>query len=100
MEKNIGIECYEFLIEMEAENQKITEMIMAPKFAKLLNESVDETDLRIHNSKTEETISEFSTVTAPVEETAGPQPDVCISEFLITTSPPAKTAVEFVGAEV
>ena len=57
--KNIGIECYMSLLEMEAEHHKINEMIMAPKFAKLLNESVDETDFSIHKTKTDKAISEF-----------------------------------------
>lgn len=59
MENNIGIASYQFLIEMETENHKINEMIMAPRFAKLLDESVDETDFAIHKSKTKEIISEF-----------------------------------------
>lgn len=59
MENNTGIMSYQFLIEMENQNQKIHEMIMAPKFAKALNESVDATDFAIHNSKTKELISEF-----------------------------------------
>ena len=57
--ENIGIMCYQSLLEMEAENQKINEMIMAPKFAKLLDESVDEADFAIHRDKTIETVSEF-----------------------------------------
>jgi hypothetical protein len=44
---------------METENHKITEMIMAPKFAKLLNESVDQDDFEIHKTKTIELVSEF-----------------------------------------
>ena len=59
MENNTGIMTYQFLIEMENQNQKIHEMIMAPKFAKALNEAVDETDFAIHTSKTNEFISEF-----------------------------------------
>lgn len=59
MENNTGIMTYQFLIEMETEHQKINEMIMAPKFAKALNESVDATDFAIHYSKTNELISEF-----------------------------------------
>lgn len=59
MENNIGIIGYQFLIEMETENHKINEMIMAPRFAKLLDESVDATDFAIHKSKTKELISEF-----------------------------------------
>lgn len=59
MENNTGIMCYQFLIEMETEHQKINEMIMAPKFAKALNESVDATDFAIHKAKTNEVISEF-----------------------------------------
>ena len=58
MENNIGIKCYQHLLMMEDKNHKINEMIMAPKFAKLL-ESVDETDINIHKSKTCEFISEF-----------------------------------------
>lgn len=56
---NIGIKCYQTLLEMEVKNQKINEMIMAPKFAKLLNESVDQTDFKIHKDKTIEMVSEF-----------------------------------------
>ena len=59
MENNIGVTCYQFLIEMETENHKINEMIMAPKFAKLLDESVDADDFAIHKSKTKELIAEF-----------------------------------------
>ena len=59
MQNNIGISCYQFLLEMEAENYKINEMIMAPRFAKLLNESADETDFSIHRIKTIEAVSEF-----------------------------------------
>lgn len=59
MENNTGIMSYQFLIEMEAEHQKINEMIMAPKFAKLLKESVDEVDYNIHKTKTNELITEF-----------------------------------------
>ena len=59
MEKNTGIMAYQFLIEMETEHHKINEMIMAPKFAKALNEAVDAEDFKIHNSKTKELISEF-----------------------------------------
>lgn len=55
----IGIKCYQTLLEMEVENQKINELIMAPKFAKLLNESVDQTDFVIHKNKTIEIVSEF-----------------------------------------
>ena len=55
----IGIKCYQSLLEMEVENQKINELIMAPKFAKLLNESVDQTDFNIHKAKTIEIVSEF-----------------------------------------
>ena len=55
----IGIKCYQSLFEMEVENQKINELIMAPKFAKLLNESVDQTDFNIHKTKTIEIVSEF-----------------------------------------
>ena len=56
---NIGINCYLSLLEMEAEHQKINEMIMAPKFAKLLNESVDESDFSIHKAETTKVVSEF-----------------------------------------
>lgn len=59
MENNTGIMAYQFLIEMENEHHRISEMIMAPKFAKALNEAVDETDFAIHTSKTNEFISEF-----------------------------------------
>lgn len=59
MENNTGIMAYQFLIEMENEHHRISEMIMAPKFAKALNEAVDETDFAIHTSKTNELISEF-----------------------------------------
>lgn len=57
--ENISTMCYKYLIEMETENQKINEMIMAPKFAKLLNESVDQDDLVIHKSETNKLVSEF-----------------------------------------
>lgn len=59
MENNTGIMAYQFLIEMETEHHRISEMIMAPKFAKALNEAVDEEDFAIHTSKTNEFISEF-----------------------------------------
>ena len=59
MENNTGIMAYQFLIEMENEHHRISEMIMAPKFAKALNEAVDEEDFAIHTSKTNEFISEF-----------------------------------------
>lgn len=56
---NIAVKCYQSLLEMETENQKINEMIIAPKFAKLLNESADADDYAIHRTKTIETVSEF-----------------------------------------
>ena len=59
MEKNIAIKCYQTLLLMESEHYKINEMIMAPKFAKLLNESVDEDDFKLHTAKTIEIVSEF-----------------------------------------
>ena len=59
MENNTGIMAYQFLIEMETEHHRISEMIMAPKFAKALNEAEDEEDFAIHTSKTNEFISEF-----------------------------------------
>ena len=61
MGNNTGIMCYQFLMEMEAEHQKIKEMMIAPKFAKLLKESVDEVDQKLHRSKTNELITEFVT---------------------------------------
>lgn len=59
MENNVGIMCYMSLLEMETEHQKINEMIMAPKFAKLLTESVDKDDFIVHRNKTIEMVSEF-----------------------------------------
>lgn len=56
---NLAVMCYQSLIEAENKHHQINEMIMAPRFAKLLNESVDPTDFEIHKSKTNELISEF-----------------------------------------